>query len=539
MRLNHLRVLRIEGIAVAAKILVDGEWRDSSGTEKFQAVNPATGEPISEDFPISPWSEVEQVLSAAADAFRQLRSTSPQQRAAFLEDFADRIDADASTLVEIAHAETGLPTSPRLADVELPRTSNQLRLAAAAARSGSWAMPTIDTGTNIRSVLEPIGPVVTFAPNNFPFAINAAAGGDLAAAIAVGCPLIAKAHPSHPGTSRRFAELAFAALSETDLPPATIQLLYHMAPEDGLKLVSHPKIGAASFTGSRPGGLKLKEAADKVGKPIYLELSSINPVFILPGALDERLDTIAGEFATSCLMAAGQFCTNPGVVVLREGELAEAFLANVRERFEAAPAGTMLNQGVRDHCAAAIDQLVAAGASQVVASGDTDGSRFCYPNTLLRISGDQFLADPETFQTEAFGNTSLFVFASSDEQLEQIADRFEGNLTGCLYTHGCGDDDALYDRIAPVLKEHVGRLINDKMPTGVAVSPAMNHGGPFPASGHPGFTAIGIPASLRRFGKLTSYDNVRPGRLPDLLKNENPLAAWRFVDGEWTKASIE
>ncbi|QDT64483.1 aldehyde dehydrogenase (NADP(+)) [Calycomorphotria hydatis] len=523
---------------MSAPVLVAGEWINSVGKETFQAINPSTTEPLEASYPISPWSEIDAVLNAAVEAAPELREAPAPVRANFLDRFADRIDEAADEIVELAHAETGLPVTPRLKAVELPRTSGQLRQAAEAARSGSWAMPTIDSATNIRSVLEPLGPVVTFAPNNFPFAINAAAGCDLASAIAVGAPLIAKGHPSHPGTTKRFAELALEVLKESELPEASIQLLYHMSPEDGLKLVADPRVGATSFTGSRAGGLALKAAADAVGNPIYLEMSSINPVFILPGALDERIDAIANEFGTSCLMGAGQFCTNPGIVVLPSGEYADAFLDNVCEHFRAAPVSTMLNKGVQTGCAAAIEKLIAAGAELVVGGSTGGGKGFCYENTILRVSAEKFLSDPEAFQTEAFGNTSLFVFAASDEEMLKIAESCEGNLTGCIYSHGCGEDDRLYDVLEPVLRQRVGRLLNDKMPTGVAVSPAMNHGGPYPASGHPGFTSIGIPASLQRFAKLTCYDNVRPHRLPALLKDENPLGAWRYVDGRWTQLPL-
>ncbi len=249
------------------------------------------------------------------------------------------------------------PSSPRLKDVELPRTVNQLRQAAAAARDGSWVQATIDTKANIRSMYGPIGPVAVFGPNNFPFAFNGAAGGDFAAAVAAGNPVIAKGHSSHPGTSRLLAEEAHAAAKETDMPAGFVQLIYRTGHADGEKLVSHPLIGAVGYTGSRRAGLKLKTAADRAGKPIYLELSSINPVFILPGALDERLDDLAQEFSTSCLMGTGQFCTNPGVVVLPGGATSETFVNAVAKRFREAPAGTMLGEGVRKSLASGIATL--------------------------------------------------------------------------------------------------------------------------------------------------------------------------------------
>jgi NADP-dependent aldehyde dehydrogenase len=517
------------------KVLIDGAWVESKGRETFQAVNPQTGKPLDELYPVSPWAEVERAVEAAAAAAWRVRGWAGDRFAAFLEAFAGRLEKRGEELVAMAHAETALAVTPRLKDVELPRTVNQLRQAAAAARDGSWATATIDSKANIRSMYGPIGPVAVFGPNNFPFAFNGAAGGDFAAAVAAGNPVIAKGHSSHPGTSRILSEEAQQAAKETDMPNGFVQLIYRTGHSDGERLAAHPLLGSIGYTGSRSAGLKLKTAADAVGKPIYLELSSINPVFVLPGALDERLEDLAQEFTTSCLMGTGQFCTNPGLVVLPGGSTSETFVAAAAKRFKEAPAGTMLGEGVRKNLAEGIKTLVAAGA-KVLAGGKTqDGPAICYQNTLLRVDGDTFLAHAERLQTEAFGNESLFVVARDAEQMLEIAGQLEGNLTGCIYSHRGGNDDALYERVAAVLRTKVGRLLNDKMPTGVAVSPAMNHGGPFPATGHPGFTAVGIPASIKRFAVLECYDNVRPHRLPPALRDENPTGMWRFVDGTWSQ----
>jgi alpha-ketoglutaric semialdehyde dehydrogenase len=519
------------------KVLIDGAWVESKGRETFQAVNPQTGRSLDGVFPVSPWVEIEQVVEAAAAAAWRVRGWAGDRFAAFLEAFAGRLEKRSEELVATAHAETALAVVPRLKDVELPRTVNQLRQAAAAARDGSWVQATIDTKANIRSMYGPIGPVAVFGPNNFPFAFNGAAGGDFAAAVAAGNPVIAKGHSSHPGTSRILAEEAQLAAKETDMPNGFVQLIYRTGHSDGERLAAHPRLGAIGYTGSRSAGLKLKTAADAVGKGIYLELSSINPVFVLPGALDERLEDLAQEFTTSCLMGTGQFCTNPGLVVLPGGSTSEAFVSAVAKRFKEAPAGTMLGEGVRKNLAEGVKTLVAAGA-KVLAGGKTqDGPAISYQNTLLRVDGATFLAHAERLQTEAFGNESLFVVARDAEQMLEIAGHLEGNLTGCIYSHRGGNDDSLYERVAAVVRTKVGRLLNDKMPTGVAVSPAMNHGGPFPATGHPGFTAVGIPASIKRFAALECYDNVRPHRLPPALRDENPTGKmWRFIDGTWTQS---
>ena len=517
-------------------VLIGGRWRPANASKSFQAVNPATGETLPGSYPLSGWDDCDAALAAAAEAAQEMRHASSQAIAHFLSRFADRIEAAKAAIVEQAHLETALPRSPRLADVELPRTTGQLRQAAAAALDGSWALPTIDTKNQIRSCFEPIGPVAVFGPNNFPFAFSGIAGGDFAAAIAAGNPVIAKAHPLHPGTGRLLAEAAVAALEGTGLPAATVQMIYKIDHQSGQRLVSDSRVGASAFTGSRTAGMALKSAADAAGKPIYLEMSSINPVVILPGALVERGSKVAADVASSCLMGGGQFCTNAGFLMLFAGDRTDRFLDEVKAAFDAAPPPPLLSESVAKGLAESVKTLRGAGAELLTATAALTGAR--YPNTLLRVSGTQFLASPEKLQTEAFGSTSLCVVVRDADEADAVLSHLEGNLTGCIYSDTQGSDDPLYARIAPALRHRVGRLLNDKMPTGVAVSPAMNHGGPFPATGHPGFTAVGIPASLRRFGMLCCYDNVRQNRLPPALRDENPNGTmWRFIDGTMTQDS--
>lgn len=521
------------------KVLLNGHWRDANASGSFRAENPTTKSPLSPEYPVSTWADCDAALSAAATAAVQLRSVKPEQLAAFLEDFAKRIEGRKDDLVAIAHEETALAKAPRLADVELPRTTAQLRTAAAAAREGTWSFPTIDSKNNIRSYFAPLGPICVFGPNNFPFAFNSVSGGDFAAAIAAGNPVIAKANSSHPGTTKLLAELAQEAVRATGLPPATVQLIYRTSHADGERLVSDPRVGATGYTGSRHAGLALKGAADKAGKPIYLELSSVNPVVILPGALQERRDDLVTQFVTSSLMGAGQFCTNPGLVVLISSPGVEEFVAAVSQKFAATQPGTLLSKGVAVSLQKGIQALKEAGAKQVTEDGAVDAGRYCRPNTLLTASGAEFLKTPHELQTEAFGNAALFVICDDLGQACAVIDQMEGNLTGCVYSANDGCDDASYLQIAGHLRPKVGRLLNDKMPTGVAVSPAMNHGGPYPATGHPAFTAVGIPASLHRFASLQCFDGVRSHRLPEILHDKNPGGrAWRYVDGAWTRGDV-
>ncbi|MCA9059170.1 MAG: aldehyde dehydrogenase (NADP(+)) [Planctomycetaceae bacterium] len=520
-------------------ILINGQWTAGSASQTFQATNPATEEQLPGVFPVSPWADIDAAIDAAAAVSREMRGWPGSRFADFLEAYAVEIEKRADALVAAAHAETALPVSPRLKDGELPRTTGQLRQAAAAARAESWREPVIDRAAGIRSIRGPIGPVVVFGPNNFPFAFNGIAGGDFAAAIAAGNPVIAKGHSCHPETTRLFAEAALAAIEATEMPKALVQLIYRTSHEDGYRLVSDHRIAACGYTGARHTGLKLKAAADAAGKPFYAELSSINPVFILGGALAERADKLAEEFTGSCLMGTGQFCTNPGVVVVPAGPAGEEFVAAVAQRFAGAAVGTMLAEGVRASFQHGVQTLVQAGAELVVGGQPGGGRGICFQNTLLKVSATDFLKDPAVFQTEAFGNGSLFILADSVAQMVAVAESLEGNLTGCLYTDTAGSDDEAYDQIAPALRTKVGRLLNDKMPTGVAVSPAMNHGGPFPATGHPGFTAVGIPASIPRFAALYCYDAVRPHRLPPTLQDKNPTGSvWRCIDGQWTTADV-
>jgi 2,5-dioxopentanoate dehydrogenase len=519
-----------------AQILIDGEWVPAEEEATFQAVNPATGDTLAMSFPISGWSDCDRALAAAADAAIALKAVAPEQLAAFLETYASNIESAATAIVEAAHEETGLPATPRLKDVELPRTTNQLRQAAAATREESWKRATLDLERNIRSCFAPIGPVIVFGPNNFPYAFNGVSGGDFAAAIAAGNPVIAKAHPLHPNTTRLLAEEARKALAETGLPGGTVQMLYNMSNENGLRLVSDVRVGAVGFTGSRVAGLHLRRAAEDAGKPIYLEMSSINPVIFLPGSLTEDGERLAKELVDSCLAGAGQFCTSPNLILLLNSSETESFLASVARSFSERPSQPLLSSAGRNQLDAGVNALVSAGADLISGGRSVSGTGFCYANTLLRATGSQFLSHPHELQREIFGNATMAVTVESTEELQAILEQMEGNLTGTIYSAKSGADDSIYNKIEPPLRQKAGRLLNDKMPTGVAVSPAMNHGGPFPATSHPGFTSVGIPASLTRFALLQCYDGVREDRLPAVLRNEiqNP-ATWRSINGEWIK----
>lgn len=515
-------------------ILLDGIWTNGAGSDTFEGRSPATGAHLG-TFPVSGWSDVDAMLDASERAYRGLVDH-PEAAAAFLERFASRIDGRADELAACATAETALPTHPRLIDVEIPRTTSQLRQAAEAARTRSWVRPVINAQHRIASMLRPIpGAVVVFGPNNFPFAFNGIAGGDFAAAIASGHPVIAKANPGHPLTTEMLAVEALAAVDEVGLHPATVQMLYRTSHADGARLVGDTRVAASAYTGSKAGGLALKAAADAAGKPIFLEMSSINPVVLLPGVWPERGEELVEELVGSMLLGVGQFCTSPGLILSftrSNGEL----LSVLAQRVGTAPVGTLLAEKVQTDLERTRSTWLDAGAREV-ARAQSGGQGCSFPNTLMATDASTFIEHHAALQTEAFGNMSLFVDVPDLESLLHCISCLEGSLTASVFSAIDGDDE-IYDAVAPRLAERAGRLLNDKAPTGVAVVSAMNHGGPYPATGHPGFTAVGIPASITRFGMLQCFDNVRPHRLPVELQPDNPLGIPRYVDGEWTTAPV-
>ncbi len=519
------------------QVLVGGRWRDAvDPVGSLRADAPARGEPIGPAFPVSSQREVAEAVAAAVGVAEEFSATPAARIAAFLEAYAEGIEAATEQLVQLAHEETGLPVSPRLRDVEIVRTTGQLRQAARAARESAWTHPVIDTAAGLRSMLGPLGkPVVVFGPNNFPFAFNAIAGSDFASAIAARNPVIAKVHPSHPATSQALARIAHAALLACGLPAAAIQVLYRVEPAASRLLVGQQAIGAVGFTGSRRAGLQLKAMADVAGVPFYAEMSSINPVFLLEGAVRERGTALAGEFFTSCTMGSGQFCTKPGAIVVPQGEAGDAFVEAAAARYREAAAMTLFSAGGIKGFLDGVACLRDAGAAELARGLEPGQAGFRVSPVLLTVDGDRFLSSPRALQSEAFGPASLVVRYRDAAQARAIAAALEGNLTATVYRAADGSDDAVAADLVPVLRPRVGRLIFDRMPTGVAVSAGMNHGGPYPSTSHPGFSAVGMPGAIRRFAGLHSYDQVPDHLLPIELQDANPGGVWRQVDGQWTR----
>lgn len=519
----------------APPILVAGTWRPATAVDSYHAFHPATATPDAAAWPVSGWADIDAALDAAVAAARQLAALPDDHRATFLERYAQRLEAKAAELVAAAHAETGLAVKPRLTEIELPRMLDQLRQAAAAAREGTWRMAMIDAERNIRSAAFGLGPVVVFPPGNFPFAYGAVTGGDFAAAIAAGNPVIAKAHPGCPSVSLVAAREAVEALREARLPPATVQLLHGIAPADGLRLVADARVGATGFTGGHEAGKKLFAAASAAGRVIWVEMGSLNPVVLLPGALVERGAAIADELTASVTGSAGQFCTKPGLVFLVDDIAGKSFVAGLAATFQGVGEQVLLGPTGLERLAGGIARLRAAGA-RMIAGGVTPAEGCRHPATLLEVSAAGLLAKPEQLLVEAFGNATLLVRCTTLDELARALALVPGALGASLYLARDGRDDAAAATIQPVLEARTGRLIENRMPTGLAVTPPMQHGGPWPSAAPPFFSAVGMPWSILRFARRLCFDGVSAMRLPDCLRDAPPSGhPWRFIDRTWTR----
>lgn len=499
---------------------IAGQWQAPMELQgEWQAVDPRSAETFGEAFPISGWADVDAALTAASGAVQPLAQASNAQIADFLDDYAARIEAALPELAEIAERETGLPQSPRLLTVEGPRTVNQLRLAATAAREDSWRDAVIDRDNGIVRWRESLGKAVwCIGPNNFPLAFNGISGSDFASAIAARNPVIAKAHPGHPNTTMKLAQLAEAALKASELPAATVQLIHHLQPEDGLRMAADPRLGAIGFTGSQRSGLALKSAADKGGALSYLELGSVNPVFLLPAAANAEADAFASAFVAGAALGGGQFCTNPGLLVLPHAASAQTLLQHLAESYRALAPAQLLGEAVGSGLANAIARLCAAGAELCAGASKGCGPGYRFPWTLLSVSADEYLAHPHVLQQEAFGPLTLVVHSATADQRLAIVAGLEGQLTGTLWLASDGSDNAEAAELGRLLRPKVGRLLENKLPPGVALSPAMHHGGPYPSSSYAGFSAVGMPGAITRFTQLACYDNVGSERLPEGLR---------------------
>lgn len=513
-----------------------GQQAVKGSRDPIQAINPATGETLDPAYPGGTQAEVERACELAWAAFDSYRETSLEDRAKFLETVADEIEAIGDTLIERAVAESGLPQG-RIQG-ERGRTCGQLRLFARVVRDGEWLDVRVDPAlpdrqplprTDLRQRQIALGPVVVFGASNFPLAFSVA-GGDTASALAAGCPVIVKAHSAHPGTSELVGRAIQAAVKKCGLPEGVFSLMFGSGREVGQALVTDPRIKAAGFTGSRSGGLALWKAAQSRPEPIpfYAEMSSINPVFPLPAALKARGEAMGEAFVGSLNMGAGQFCTNPGLVIAVKGPELDAFVAAAGEAVKSSAAQTMLTPGIFEAYESGVKGLAESGKAREVARGQKgEGPNQCQTG-LFVTSAQDFLGD-EALQAEVFGSTSLVVECADAAELKQVAERLEGQLTATLQMDDADIDAAR--ELLPTLERKAGRILVNGWPTGVEVCDAMVHGGPFPATSDSRTTSVGT-AAIHRFLRPVCYQDLPDALLPDALKHDNPLELRRLVDGK-------
>lgn len=478
----------------------------------MRSVNPTTGEAIGVEFPRSKRADLEALADAAFDAIDVLADAPGEQLASFLEDYATRLTADREGIARMAHEETALPFAPRLSEIEFHRMTLQLREAARVLRDESWREVARDAQHTLYAMRVPLGgAIVCIGPSNFPLAFNGVSGGDFCAAIAARNPVIAKAHPGHFNTTARMFEHCVAARDGAGLPKAAVQLFYDCAPEDGEAMLAHPGVAGLGFTGSRAAGLRLKAVCDRLGKPSSCEMSSVNPVFVASCAASARPESIADAWVASVVLGSGQFCTKPGVLLVVGEHAAARVAARAKELLARTEPLLMLTASVRDHALSVMSALYARGMTPIVGGAQaTDvqalrGFR-CAP-TIFLVDAAFARAHREAVFTEAFGPLGVIVTVESDAQLVDFARALEGQLAATVVADAA--DAKTRATLFGVLRFKVGRLLDEAMPTGVAVSPAMVHGGPFPATSDARFSAVGFPESAKRFTKLLCLDRVR------------------------------
>jgi NADP-dependent aldehyde dehydrogenase len=501
--------------------------KNGSGTLK--AYDPMDNKELSEEFSIATEDEVNQALEKAQSAFLEYRNFSGEQKAAFLDSIAEGIMELGGELVERASTESGLPTG-RI-EGERDRTYNQLKMFADLLREGSWVDARIDTGDpDVRRMLFPLGPVVVFGASNFPLAFSTA-GGDTASALAAGCPVVVKGHESHPGTNELVARIITKAAQETGMPDGVFSSL-NGRHEVGEALVKHPLTKAVGFTGSFGGGKAIYDMAQQREEPIpvYAEMGSINPAFLLEEKLSTSAEEIAEEYAGSVFLSVGQFCTKPGLIIGKEGSDLDTFKQALADKLKANAPGCMLNPKIAEGYKAGRDQMLEQPGIEVLAEPvseeETRGAA-----TVVTTTADNYLSNDKLDQ-EVFGPFTLIVSCKDDEQVHEVASKLEGQLTVSLV----GNEDELIKnkQLVDTCREKAGRVIFNGVPTGVRVCHGMQHGGPFPATTDSKFTSVGTTA-IERFVRPITFQDCPEELLPAELKKENPLDIYRIVDDELTK----
>jgi len=523
------------------KNMIGGEL-SAAGSQKFQALNPATGAKLEGDFVEATPAELDKALDLAARAFPVYRKIAHDQIAAFLERIGAEILALGAALIERTGAETGLPAA-RL-EGERGRTIGQLKLFADLIREGSWVDARIDRAIpdrkplpkpDLRRMLIPIGPVAVFCASNFPLAFSVA-GGDTASALAAGNPVVVKANRAHPGCAELVGDAIRKAVAACGLPPDVFSLIQGANHDLNLRLVKHPHTRAAGFTGSLKGGRALFDAAaarpDPI--PVYAEMGSVNPLFVLPGALRERGEAIAEGLKGSVTMGNGQFCTKPGVVMAFDYPAFDKFTEKLKGLMTQQAPGTLLHPGILKSYEEGLKSFGAL--SSVVAKSSTapDRVKTQAEAAVFETEAATFLKEPR-LREEVFGPATLLVRCGTRDDLEKAARAMEGHLTATV--HGTEEDLAQHRNLIAILQQKAGRLVFNGFPTGVEVCAAMQHGGPYPATTDSRTTSVGAYA-IKRFARPVAFQNFPDSVLPAELQNKNSRNVWRLVDNQLTKADL-
>ena len=498
-----------------------GYQEESGSSSAIAAINPATGETLTPNWHSVSEAGLQRAADLAWQAFLQYREYSGEKRALFLEAIAEHIAALGDTLIQRAMQETGLPQA-RL-EGERDRTCNQLRLFAGVVRDGSYQDLRHDPALperkplprpELRSRKIALGPVAVFGASNFPLAFSVA-GGDTASALAAGCPVIVKAHNAHPGTSELVGRAILAAARAQHMPEGIFSLLYDAGTDIGQQLAAHPHIKAIGFTGSRTGGTALMRIAQNRAEPIpvYAEMSSINPVYLMPHALQNRGEVIAQSLVAAMMMGAGQFCTSPGLILATESAALDTFIQSASRILQEQAAQTMLTPGIAQAYAAGTTR--AGKHAQLLAQGQaSDAPNHCRAH-LYSVHGDDFNA---ALAEEIFGSAAIIVRCRDQAQIEAISEGLEGQLTAAIHADDA-DDPAILRRLIALLERKAGRILFNGYGTGVEVCDAIVHGGPYPATSDGRSTSVGS-AAIERFLRPVCYQNIPPALLPEVFQAE-------------------
>ena len=521
--------------------VVAGFWANRGNGATWRATEPATGRELEPAFEEAGLVEITAAVASAEAAAEGFAAATPGARADLLEAIAEEIEKLGEPLLERCRSESGLPAS-RIAG-ERGRTCAQLRTFAAIVREGSWVDARIDTAIpdrqpaprpELRRMLRAIGPVAVFGASNFPLAFSVA-GGDTAAALAAGCPVVVKAHPAHPGTSELVAEAIVAALARCGLDPRIFSMV-HGGAKVGLDLVKQPGLRAVGFTGSTRAGRALMDAAASrpVPIPVFAEMSSVNPLIVTAGALAQRSEAISEGLVNSFTLGTGQFCTKPGIVFIPDGPAGVGFAGSVGSRTVAAQPGLFLTPGIRTNFASGLSTLGTIPNVNLKRGAIDSGPGLSGRAAVAITDAATFLKEPR-LADEVFGPVALLVRVRSTDELLACLKSMPGQLTATIHaTDGEADE---VRRLAAALASLVGRIIFNGFPTGVEVAPAMTHGGPYPASSDSRFTSVGTAAILR-FARPVTYQGFPEALLPDALRNANPLEIMRTLEGRLTREPL-